>query len=44
MDRKVLSRQIEDSVRRMTAAALAGRETAQSAGISGAVSLAAENR
>jgi hypothetical protein len=34
---------MEDTVRRMTVAALAGRETAQSNGVSGAVSLAAEN-
>jgi 1-acyl-sn-glycerol-3-phosphate acyltransferase len=44
VDRKLLARSTEDAVRRMTLAALSGREIAQSTGVSSAVSLAAENR
>jgi 1-acyl-sn-glycerol-3-phosphate acyltransferase len=43
-DRKLLAKSTEDAVRRMTAAALAGREFALPAPVSASVSLAAENR
>jgi 1-acyl-sn-glycerol-3-phosphate acyltransferase len=44
VDRKALARSTEDAVRRMTSAALSGREFALSAPVSAAVSLAGESR